>query len=381
MLPPMHWQKHLAYSQIDVRQLPNRVCGYGWKKYLCFMNRIRKVFTLVHIVLWILFSLLIALQLSQDITYWERLTVGVLLTSLYVFYSHFFLLTLFLGKKKKRAYFLRLTGIVLTGPVLYILLHYRRLNTVDLFSEYYFISLISIVLPFIFLSWLARITENLVLNMIRKEQLEKQAVEAELYYLKAQINPHFLFNTLNNIHTLVYKQAATAPEAVQRLASLMRYMIYESNAHTVPLSRELDYLQDYIALQQLRYKQSPVVHLDTAGAIASCSIAPLLFIHLLENAYKHSPARLEPGDVRVKVEVKENTLTFSIQNPVEHHLDDVLEEPGGVGLPNVKKRLALLYPEQHRLEINNTGDAFSVLLTIHGLQLQPHERETHLLYH
>ena len=84
--------------------------------------------------------------------------------------------------------------------------------------------------PFIFLSWLARVTENLVLNTIRKEQLEKQAVEAELYYLKSQINPHFLFNTLNNIHTLVYKQAPAAPEAVMHLASLMRYMIYESNA-------------------------------------------------------------------------------------------------------------------------------------------------------
>src|SRR5687768_17182668 len=100
---------------------------------------------------------------------------------------------------------------------------------------------------FLFLGWLARITENLVLNTIRKEQLEKQAVEAELYYLKSQINPHFLFNTLNNIHTLVYKKAPTAPEAVMRLASLMRYMIYESNATLVPLSKEMKYLEDYIS--------------------------------------------------------------------------------------------------------------------------------------
>src|SRR5687768_18590119 len=135
------------------------------------MNRIKKVFTLIHIGLWSLFSFLIALQLSQepqsqDKTYWLTLTGAVILTALYVFYSHFLLLTRYLGKHKKRAYFLRLAGIVLTGPVLYVFLHPRKLGTTDLLSEYYFITLISIIIPFIFLGWLARITENLVLNTI-----------------------------------------------------------------------------------------------------------------------------------------------------------------------------------------------------------------------
>lgn len=345
------------------------------------MNRIKKVFTLVHIVLWILFSLLIALQLSQEYTYWFGLTAAVLVTVLYVFYSHFFLLTLYLGKNKKRAYFLRLAGIVLTGPILYIFLHPRSLNTLDLLSEYYFISLFSIILPFIFLSWLARITENLVLNTIKKGQLEKQAVEAELYYLKSQINPHFLFNTLNNIHTLVYKQAATAPEAVLRLSSLMRYMIYESNAHTVPLSREMNYLQDYIGLQQLRYKKAPVVDLEITGATEDCFIAPLLFIHFLENAYKHTTARLEPGDIQVKVVITENTLIFTSQNPKAANQKMPLDEPGGIGLPNIRKRLQLLYPGAHTLEIDDAKDRYSVKLEIYDLHLRPNEQKDHLLHH
>ena len=345
------------------------------------MNRIKKVFTQIHLILWVLFSLLVALQLSQETAYWLHLSVAVMLTALYVFYSHFLLLTWYLGKNKKRAYFLRLAGILLTGPVLYMLLHYKSLDTFDLLSEYYTISLISLIIPFIFLSWLARITENLVLNTIKKEQLEKQAVEAELYYLKSQINPHFLFNTLNNIHTLVYKQAATAPEAVLRLSSLMRYMIYESNAHTVPLSREMNYLQDYISLQQLRYKKAPVVDLEIAGDTEACSIAPLLFIHLLENAYKHSPARLEPGAIQVRVEIKGNTLIFSSQNPVVTKQGNTLDEPGGIGLPNIRKRLQLLYPDKHSLEISNTGNSFTVMLKIHDLHLQLHERKDHLLYH
>ncbi len=241
--------------------------------------------------------------------------------------------------------------------------------------------LVSTVPVFLLLSWLARVTENLVLNTIRKEQLEKQAVEAELHSLKAQINPHFLFNTLNNIHTLVYKQASTAPEAVMQLASLMRYMIYESNAATVPLSREMDYLRDYMSLQQLRYKNSPVVDLQIEGETTSCSIAPLLFIHLLENAYKHSPARLEPGDLEVRIAINEGSLTFSVRNPIGKRSANPLEEPGGIGLPNVRKRLSLLYPDQHTLTIQNTGETFTVSLTIHGLHSQAHEPKTHLLYH
>jgi LytS/YehU family sensor histidine kinase len=206
-------------------------------------------------------------------------------------------------------------------------------------------------------------------------------VEAELSYLKSQINPHFLFNTLNNIHTLVYKQAPAAPEAVMQLASLMRYMIYESNAAMVPLAREMDYLRDYVSLQQLRYRNSPVVDLRIVGETEASSIAPLLFIHLLENAYKHSPARLEPGDLKVRVEVTEDTLSFRVQNPIGKHSANPLEEPGGIGLPNVRKRLALLYPGQHTLTIQNTGETFTVQLTIQGLHLPAHERQAHLLHH
>ncbi|UJH91662.1 histidine kinase [Antarcticibacterium sp. 1MA-6-2] len=344
------------------------------------MERIKKIFLRVHVILWILFSLLIALQTTQETVYWFKLTVAILLTSLYVFYSHFFLLTHYSGKKKKGAYFLALAWIILSGPLMYILLHYKKLNTPDLFFEYYMVSLISIILPFIFLGWLARITENLVLNTFKKEQLEKQAVEAELYYLKSQINPHFLFNTLNNIHTLVYKQAPAAPEAVMRLSSLMRYMIYESNSTTVPLSTEMKYLSDYMALQQLRYKNSPIVNFEVEGDIENCHIAPLLFIHLLENAYKHSPARLESGAINLTISVKENTLTFKVENPREKKIANGLEEPGGIGLPNVQKRLQLLYPDQHRLDIKKTEDVFTVEMNITNLHTQVHERKAHLLY-
>lgn len=340
------------------------------------MNRIKRTFRLIHLSLWGLFTFLVGLQIKQGNEEWTSLTLGFIGTCLYVFYSHFYLLTCYSGKGKKGDYFLRLAAILLTGPLPLLLFQYQEMD-----FGYYSIHLVSTVPIFIFLSWLARLTENLFINTVKKEQLEKQAVEAELYYLKSQINPHFLFNTLNNIHTLVYKQAPAAPEAVLQLASLMRYMIYESNAPAVPLTREMEYLKDYVSLQQLRYKQSPVVDLKIKGEMEACHVAPLLFIHLLENAYKHSPARLHPGDLKVRVEVKEDSLTFSVQNPIGQKPAHTFDNPGGFGLPNVRKRLALLYPGQHTLEIHNSGETFAVVLKIHGFQLQPHERKAHLLYH
>ncbi|TGD80741.1 sensor histidine kinase [Hymenobacter wooponensis] len=341
------------------------------------MERVKKIFWLIHLIVWGLFTLLVGLQLNSDSdAYWRTTTVGFIATCLYVFYSHFYLLTRQAGQRKGRDYWFQLAAVVLTGPVPFVLFYQKSFD----FGQYS-MHLITTVPIFLFLSWLARVTETLVLNTIRKEQLEKQAVEAELNYLKSQINPHFLFNTLNNIHTLVYKQAPAAPDAVMHLASLMRYMIYESNAATVPLAREMDYLQDYVSLQQLRYKNSPVVDLQIAGETESYYIAPLLFIHLLENAYKHSPARLAPGDLKVRVEIKDNTLAFSVQNPIAIKPTNALDEPGGIGLPNVRKRLALLYPGQHTLTTHHTGETFTASLTIQGLHALAHEREAHLLHH
>jgi LytS/YehU family sensor histidine kinase len=154
-----------------------------------------------------------------------------------------------------------------------------------------------------------------------------------------------------------------------QLASLMRYMIYESNAPTVPLKRELEYLEDFVNLQQLRYKEGPVLNMQIEGDIATCHIAPLLFIHLLENAYKHSPAWLQPGDIKVRLQVERDRLTFRVQNPVGKKSPNIMQGPGGIGLPNIRKRLALLYPGQHSLDIQQTADTFDVALQMYGFPL------------
>lgn len=345
------------------------------------MNKIKKIFLLVHISVWIMASTFIFwIYWNDGNPNWIPTPTGIITTGLYVFYTHFFILTRYFNKRKYKAYLWRLIFILFTGPFPFMLFIGKIMLTGRQFLEYYGASLLTVVLFFFVLSFLTIITQNLIINTIKKEQLEKQAVQAELIYLKSQINPHFLFNTLNNIHTLVYKQAPAAPEAVMRLSSLMRYMIYESNASTVPLSKEINYLEDYIGLQQLRYKTTSIVDFQVEGDIENCQIAPLLFIHLLENAYKHSPARLEPGSIKVRVAVKENVLTLTIQNPSENKRVNLLEEQGGVGLPNVQKRLQLLYPNQHSLVINQIDEVFTVDLKISEIHKQDHERKAHLLY-
>lgn len=213
------------------------------------MKRIKRVFVRVHLILWILFGFMAYLQLSQRNSNCPILIVALLLTCLCAFYGYYFLLSRYPGKKKALAYWLGLIAILAIAPLIYLLIQEIQADSPNSLFDQYIIDVLSIAMPFVILSWLAKLVETLVLNTVKKEQLEKQAAEAELYYLKSQTNPHFLFNTLNNIHTLVYKQAPTAPDAVMQLASLMRYMIYESNAPTVPLSREISYLKDYISLR------------------------------------------------------------------------------------------------------------------------------------
>jgi LytS/YehU family sensor histidine kinase len=288
----------------------------------------------------------------------------MILISVSIFFSHLFILTRFLNRKKISLYLLGLICIFLVSPLLYLGLEKEEIYDWPSFLDHYFTTLLSFVLFCIILSAVGRTTENWFLNTLKKETLQKQALRAELALLKSQINPHFLFNTLNNIHTLAYKTSPAAAEAIMGLSSLMRYMLYESNSDTVALQREIDYLQDFISLQGLRYKEKSIVDLQITGNIETCRIAPLLFVHLIENAYKHSPATLHAGDIKVSIEVKEKGLTFSIQNPAGNKNLRLMDEQGGFGLSNFKKRLQLVYPQRHTFEVNNSDNVFKVILKI-----------------
>jgi hypothetical protein len=345
------------------------------------MNRTEKVFSPLHLVAWLLALLVFSwIFWSEGHTQWLLLAGGVLLGSAFAFYGHFYLLSRYQSQGKYSLYLLGLGLLLGLGPFPFLAVQPTRLRDLPTFLDQYFTTLLSIVLFWIVVSGIVSALQRRFRQKLRQEQLAKQAAQAELTYLKAQLNPHFLFNTLHNIHTLAYLQSPLTPDAILRLASLMRYMLHESNASVVPLRQELHYLQDFISLQQLRYAQTPVVQVDVEGEVDTWYLPPLLLLPLLENAYKHSPAYLQVHAIRLSLEVTAGALTFRLRNPISTKPLPAAE-PGGIGLANVRKRLQLLYPDQHSLQVTVGAEYFEVLLLLKPLPRLEHATTDHLLYH
>jgi len=193
-----------------------------------------------------------------------------------------------------------------------------------------------------------------------KETLKQENIKSELMLLRQQVNPHFLFNTLNNIYSLVYKKADIAPDSVLKLSSIMRYMLYDSNSDFVDCKDEIAYLTNYIELEKLRLVNKENIIFQVDGDCSNCKIAPMLFIPFIENAFKH-------GNQKNEISIK---ITFA-DNKIKLHCSNIISDKtaskdscGGIGLTNVKRRLNLIYPNKHKLEIKELNNIFTVNLTL-----------------
>lgn len=198
------------------------------------------------------------------------------------------------------------------------------------------------------------------------EQMEKEKVESQLQFLKSQLNPHFLFNNLNNLYSYAQEQSPKTPEIIMQLSAIMRYVLYESQSSVVPLEKELNYLADFIHLQELQMESRGKVEYRTGGDLHSKRIAPLILITFVENSFKHSLSSLANNiDIKIKAEVVGNKLKFHCSNTfkvLESTADKLLTK--GVGLENVKKRLELQYPGKHDLHITSLDNVFIVELEL-----------------
>ncbi|WP_353184910.1 sensor histidine kinase [Parapedobacter lycopersici] len=200
------------------------------------------------------------------------------------------------------------------------------------------------------------IIDNFVQRQHRKN-LENEKLNAELAFLKSQINPHFLFNSLNNIYSLAYQKSDKAPEAILKLSEIMRYMLYESNEDTVLLAAEINYLYNYIELQKLRFKEKIYVALEVdVDDAENHRIMPLLLISFLENAFKHGVSTDAEKPIRIGIRVADGRLHFKAGN-AKNHLNK--DQTRGVGLHNLKRRLQLGYPDRHTIHIVESEDYYS----------------------
>jgi hypothetical protein len=198
----------------------------------------------------------------------------------------------------------------------------------------------------------------------KKKELENQKLNAELNYLKAQINPHFLFNTLHNLNYLALAKKDEASEVIVKLSNIMRYMIYESKKQRVPLSKEIDYMRDYLDLEKIRLNNQFDISLDTARLNHQLEIEPLILIPFLENAFKHGVRDKHPESwVKMTLSSEGKELKMELANSVFEKSHSNLEA-SGFGLENVKQRLKLSYPDRHRLDIDSQADQFRVRLNL-----------------
>ena len=208
------------------------------------------------------------------------------------------------------------------------------------------------------------VMQRLAQNEKERKELEKEKLNSELAFLKNQISPHFFFNTLNNIYSLIGIDSEEAQEAVLKLSKLMRYLLYESDQGRSRLSDEVAFLHHYIDLMKLRLSDKVKLEVSLPKDCDELMVPPLLFVPFVENAFKHGVSYRERSFIRIRMEVKNTEILFEVQNSMTKQEHQDKDKQGGIGLENVKKRLRLLYPGRHELRIEEHSGEFVAQLKL-----------------
>jgi sensor histidine kinase YesM len=201
-------------------------------------------------------------------------------------------------------------------------------------------------------------------NYEEKKQIQFEKTAAELSALKLQISPHFLFNTLNNIRWLARKKSDLTEDAIVKLATLLRYIIYQANEQKVALVLEINNLKDFIGLQEMRIGNNTSVSFEVSGLVEDYEIEPLLFIPFVENAFKYGVSDTADSEIQIVIKLVANVLIFKVSNSIFRNQDFENLENTGLGIENVRQRLSLLYPHAHTLNISENDHKFTVSLRI-----------------
>jgi signal transduction histidine kinase len=300
----------------------------------------------------------------------------------------YFLLPRFLQPRKYLSFFLSLAAWSVVVYFVYYLVHVLLFSRIHAMvglkfrppELVYWFTLISFISYFPVSTGLAlalKTSKNWYLKRLENQQLFEENSNAELQLLKAQIHPHFLFNTLNNIYSFTLKKSGESSALIRKLSDTIRYMIQDCDAYQVSLKKELHMIQDYMELEKIRYGSRLTMEIDIEGNTETKMVTPLLMIPLIENSFKHGTSQmLKHPWIVLRIITASNWLNFQITNskPYSHPSTPV---KGGIGLLNVKKRLQLLYPEKHQLNIVSNDDSFSVSMKIPLEDIHQNPSKTH----
>ena len=331
---------------------------------------------LLHLSFWWVYLSFFLYQITSRGTEidWERvltITTNQVFFALLISYLNYFIfLPRFLTHKKVWRY---LAEFILPFALLMLMRIHVERYLIDGYShqeEYLYrtrfvVQLITTNLFIVIFVGMLRFAEGWFEFEAKKKEIENEKLSAELNFLKAQINPHFLFNTLNNLYYLAYTKSENTTEVIAKLSQMMRYMIYDSNYPQVPLTKEIEYMQNYISLERLRLNNQIPIKFDVKGNPDTILITPLIFITFLENAFKHGVTNTATGAwVNISIELNGKECIYMVENSKIVKTNPVKEEKSGFGLQNVQRRLELSYPGQFQLRFEDKPDRYFVQLNI-----------------
>lgn len=290
-----------------------------------------------------------------------------------VYFNYFYLLPTFLLKKKVRKYILYSLLTVIAMALLQRALNYYVYNPLifpdwtqkGLFEIYRTAqAAMLLIFPMIFLIGLTTIFQWAD-SEHRVQELAKEKLETELKYLKNQVNPHFFFNILNNLYGLAQEKSDRTPEVVLKLSELMSYMLYETNRNLIDLEKELEYIKNYISLEEQRYGDRFTCNLSVKGDLSHVKIPPMLILPFIENSFKHGINVESKGAwMNIALSVESDLFLLEVTNSLATKVEDKPKSKGGFGIKNVERRLQLLYPDGYELKSGQVDDAYTVVLKL-----------------
>lgn len=330
-------------------------------------------YKLHHVLFWLLvFGIWFLLRYegyATPLLAFKITLIKVLDLALMVYVTNYVLIPLLLYKKRYVVFVITFIAMVLTSSFTKMYIIGQVVNDPASFSlqENLKARIYDNVIPHFFLV-IAGAAIKFMFDQLRLQKkianLAKEKAEAELNFLKSQINPHFLFNSLNSVYFLIDKNNPDARQALHKFSDMLRYQLYEANGERIPIEKEIDYLQDYVHLQQLRKDENYKVQFNCSPEVKNFSIEPLLLIPFVENAFKHISHKTD-GTNFVKLDMSRNNgyFEFEVENSREKGVYST-EQHGGIGMNNVKRRLELLYPGTHQLSIDDKANSFKINLKL-----------------
>jgi two-component system, LytTR family, sensor kinase len=346
------------------------------------MSMKKSTVILMHVVWWFTYFLFSITGLTRGFVFdndfiaplFGRMVFGM--AYFYIFY--FFLVPKFLAKRESKKFYKAAFGLCLLAAVLELTYYFLTtnpppdINVAPLSWEEQVVSslyLIVLLLYYAFMAFVSGMMGAVLKGFITwydeihiKEVLIRKNLETELALLKAQLNPHFLFNTLNNIDVLIEKNASAASMYLKKLSDIMRFTLYDTREERIPLEQEVEYIRKFIDLQHIR-SANEFADLEVSGDPKSHFIAPMVFIPFIENAFKHSTNKKIENAITIKIKIVDNMVLFSCVNVIDKERP-VTPDKSGLGLDLIRQRLQLLYKDSHSLEIGAANDLFNVSLKL-----------------